>query len=124
MIFVESLVEIVDNSGGKQGKCIRVLTPRSSVGRRPAVLGNFVLIAMRRVLAMKKIKKGSIYKGLIVRTVKIVERSIGFLKFDHNAVILLNKKNEPLGSRIRGVLGKETRENRNVKISSLALGLI
>jgi large subunit ribosomal protein L14 len=124
MIFVESLIDIVDNSGGKQGKCIRVLTPLSIICRRPGTIGNFVLVAMQKIFIMKKIKKGSIYKGLIVRTLKIIERSIGFLKFDQNAIILLNKKNEPIGSRIKGILGKETRENRNVKIVSLSLGLI
>jgi large subunit ribosomal protein L14 len=124
MIFVESLLEIVDNSGGKQGRCIRVLTPVSLNCKRPGLLGNFILITVRKILIIKKVKKGNIYKGLIVRTSKIVERSIGFLKFDKNSIILLNKKNEPIGSRIKGILGKETRENKNVKITSLATGII
>jgi large subunit ribosomal protein L14 len=123
MIFVESLVDIVDNSGGKQGKCIRILSPISLVCRRPGIIGNFVLIVLRKITLIRKVKKGSIYKALIVRICKIVERSIGFLNFDQNAVVLLNKKNEPLGSRIKGLLGKETRENKTVKVVSLAFGL-
>ncbi len=124
MIFVESILDVVDNSGGKQGKCIRILTPISLVCRRPGLLGNYILVTLRKVITLKKVKKGSIYKGLIIRTVKIVERAIGFLKFDKNAVILLNKKNEPLGSRIKGILGKEVREMKNTKVVTLASGLL
>lgn len=124
MLFVETIVDIVDNSGGKQGKCIRILTPISLICRRSGTIGNYILITLRKVIFFKKVKKGSIYKGLIIRTRKTVERSIGFLRFDKNAVILLNKKNEPLGSRVKGVLGKEIREFKNTKVLSLALGLL
>lgn len=124
MIFVESILEVVDNSGGKQGKCIRILSPVTLRCKVPGVLGSFVLVSLRKVLPLRKVKKGCIYKGLIVRTRKVVRRVIGYLKFDSNAVVLLNKKNEPLGSRIKGVLGKETRELKNAKVVSLALGII
>jgi large subunit ribosomal protein L14 len=124
MIFVESIIDIADNSGGKQGKCIRILTPISLICRRPGVLGNYILLTLRKIILLKKVKKGSIYKGLIIRTLKIVERAIGYLKFDKNAVVLLNKKNEPLGSRVKGIIGKEVRETKNSKVVTLALGLL
>jgi large subunit ribosomal protein L14 len=124
MVFVESLVEVVDNSGGKQGRCIRILTPISVFCRRPGTLGNYILISLRRLLLFKKVKKSSIYKGLIVRTLRIVKRSVGLLNFDRSAIVLLNRKNEPLGSRIKGSIGKEIRENNITKVISLALGII
>jgi large subunit ribosomal protein L14 len=124
MIFVESILEVVDNSGGKQGKCIRVLTPISLTCRRFGTLGNYILLTLRKVIPLKKVKKGSIYKGLIIRTIRLVERSIGFLQFDKNSAILLNKKNEPIGSRIKGLLGKEVRETKNSKVITLAAGLL
>jgi large subunit ribosomal protein L14 len=124
MIFVESLVDVVDNSGGKQGKCIRILTPITLVCRRPGFLGNYILISLRKLLLHKKVKKSSIYKGLIVRTLNIVKRAVGFLQFDKNAIILINKKNEPLGSRIKGVIGKEIRDFNISKVVSLSIGLI
>lgn len=124
MILIETFVKIADNSGAKVGQCIKVLTPVSLGSKIVARIGNFILIALKKVLPSKKVKKGGIYKALIIRMKKQVNRVIGYLSFDVNAIVLLNKKNEPLGTRISGILGKELREFKHAKIVSLSSGVL
>jgi large subunit ribosomal protein L14 len=124
MIFVETFVKIADNSGARVAQCIKVLTPISLKTSLAAVIGSFIIVTLKKVLPAKKVKKGSLYKGIVVRIKKIVNRVIGQISFDLNSIILLTKKEEPIGSRIIGILGKEVRELNQTKIISLSSGLL
>jgi large subunit ribosomal protein L14 len=124
MIFVETYLRISDNSGGKICQCIKVLSPVSLKSKIGGTIGSFILVTLKKVLPLKKVKKGSIYKGLIIRVKKTVNRVIGYLSFDINSIVLLNKKNEPFGSRINGILGKEIRELKQGRLVSLSSGLL
>ena len=124
MVQVQTSIKIIDNSGAKLGKCIKVLTPKSMKGNMIASVGDLILVTLKRVIPLKKVKKGTIYKALLVRSKKILKRVIGYLFFEDNAAILLNKKDEPIGSRISGIIGKEIRELKFTKIVSLVSGII
>lgn len=124
MLRSESIVNIIDNSGAKTGKCIKILTPVSSTGYKVAQVGDIIMVSLQKVLPDKKIKKGGKYKALIVSTKAPVKRAIGHIKFNKNAVILLNKNDEPFGTRLNSYIVKEIREKHFSKIVSLAVGLV
>ena len=124
MLRSESVVKIVDNSGAKKGKCIKVLTPVSTQGYKVAKVGDTIMISLKRVLPDKKVKKGNKYKALIVTTKQYIKRALGNIRFNKNSVILLNKNAEPLGSRLNSHIVKEIRERRFSKTVTLAVGLL
>jgi large subunit ribosomal protein L14 len=118
MIQTQSMLEVADNSGAKRVQCIRVL---GGSRRRYARLGDIVVVAVKEALPDGTVKKGTVQKGVIVRTKKETRRSDGsYIRFDQNAVVLINAQMEPIGTRIFGPVARELRWKDFMKIISLA----
>ena len=118
MIQQESRLTVADNSGAKEVLCIRVL---GGTKRRYASVGDKIVVAVKHALPSGNIKKGSVSKAVIVRTKKEVRRADGsYIRFDDNAVVLLNNTDEIRGTRIFGPVARELREKQFMKIVSLA----
>ena len=121
MIFPKTILKTDDNSGAKYVKCLRILETKSTKGKKKfAVLGDIILISVRRSKSDKKVKKGNVFKAIVVRTIKSVKRENGWVYFNDNAVVLLNKKMLPLGTRIFGPIGRDIRFRKMTKILSNA----
>ena len=118
MIQQESRLRVADNSGAKEVLCIRVL---GSSGKRYATLGDKIVVTVKNAVPAAGTKKGTVIRAVIVRTKKRVRRKDGsYIRFDDNAVVLLNEQNEPIGTRIFGPVARELREKQYMKIISLA----
>jgi large subunit ribosomal protein L14 len=118
MIQVESKLEVADNSGAKQVRCIKVL---GGSRRRYAGLGDIIVVSVIECLPNTKVKKGEIARAVIVRTSQEHRRSDGsYIKFDKNSAVLITKEKEPIGTRIFGPVARELRAKRFMKIVSLA----
>ena len=118
MIQTQSILEVADNSGAKRVMCIRVL---GGSRRRYARLGDIVVVAVKEALPDGNVKKGTVQKGVIVRTKKETRRPDGsYIRFDQNAVVLINAAMEPIGTRIFGPVARELRWKEFMKIISLA----
>lgn len=118
MIQQETMLTVADNSGAKQAQCFRVL---GGTRRRYAYLGDVVVCAVKQAIPGGAVKKGDVVKGVVVRTTKEQRRKDGsYVRFDENAVVLINDKLEPIGTRIFGPVARELREKRFMKIVSLA----
>ena len=112
------MLTVADNSGAKQAKCFRVL---GGSKRRYAYLGDVVVCAVKQAIPGGTVKKGDVVKGVVVRTRKEQRRRDGsYIRFDENAVVLINEKHEPIGTRIFGPVARELREKKFMKIVSLA----
>ena len=117
MIQTESRLRVADNSGAKEVLCIRVL---GGTRRRYATLGDVIVVTVKDATP-GGIKKGTVTKAVIVRVRKEVRRKDGsYIRFDDNAVVLLNASLEPRGSRIFGPVARELRDKDYMKIVSLA----
>ena len=118
MIQQESRMKVADNSGAKEALCIRVL---GGTKRRYASLGDTVVVAVKSATPNGSVKKGTVSKGVVVRTKKEVRRSDGsYIRFDDNAIVLLNANDDMRGTRIFGPVARELREKDFMKIVSLA----
>ncbi len=118
MIQQESVVKVADNSGAKKALVIRVL---GGTRRRYAGLGDKVVVAVKDALPNGTVKKSDVAKAVVVRTVKETRRKDGsYIKFDENAVVIINDQGEPRATRIFGPVARELREKRYMKIVSLA----
>jgi large subunit ribosomal protein L14 len=118
MIQQESMVRVADNSGAKRALVIRVL---GGTRRRYARLGDIVVVAVKDALPNGTVKKADVAKAVVVRTVKETRRKDGsYIKFDENAVVIINDQGEPRATRIFGPVARELREKRYMKIVSLA----
>lgn len=118
MIQQESRLAVADNSGAKQAYCIRVL---GGTKKRYASIGDLVVVSVKSAIPSGNIKKGAVSKAVVVRTHKEVRRKDGsYIRFDDNAVVLLNTSGEMLGTRIFGPVARELREKNFMKIVSLA----
>lgn len=118
MIQAQSKLYVADNTGAKYVLCIKVL---GGSKRRYANIGDIIKVTVKSAIPKGKVKNGEIYNAVIVRTVHGVRRIDGSLiKFDRNAVVLLNTKLELIGTRIFGPVTRELRVNRFMKIISLA----
>ena len=118
MIQQESRLTVADNSGAKNVLCIRVL---GGTGRRYASLGDKIVVSVKDALPQGNVKKGQVTKAVIVRTKKEVRRSDGsYIRFDDNAVVLLNEAGEMRGTRIFGPVARELRDKQYMKVVSLA----
>ena len=118
MIQQESMVKVADNSGAKRALVIRVL---GGTRRRYAGLGDRVVVAVKDALPNGTVKKSDVAKAVVVRTVKETRRKDGsYIRFDENAVVIINDNGEPRATRIFGPVARELREKKYAKIVSLA----
>lgn len=118
MIQTESVLDVADNSGARKVKCIKVL---GGSKRKYARVGDIIVVAVREASPGGKVKKGEIQRAVVVRTAKELRRSDGsYIRFDTNSAVLINKDNDPIGSRIFGPVARELRAKKFMKIVSLA----
>lgn len=118
MIQAESRLSVADNSGAKEVLCIKVL---GGSKRRYAGVGDVIVVSIKDAIPRGKVKKGDVQKAVIVRTKHPVRRDDGMqIAFDRNAVVLIDKQGEPIGSRIFGPVTRELRAAGYMKIISLA----
>lgn len=118
MIQTETILNVADNSGATKVKCIKVL---GSSKKRYARLGELIVVSVKEAKPGGTVKKKSVERAVVVRVTKEVPREDGSLiKFDENAVVIVNKDGNPKGSRVFGPIGRELREKGYQKIISLA----
>ncbi|GAB4379616.1 MAG: 50S ribosomal protein L14 [Salibacteraceae bacterium] len=118
MLQQESRMKVADNSGAREVLCIRVL---GGTKRRYASIGDLVVVSVKDALPSGNVKKGQVSRAVVVRTKKEVRRADGsYIRFDENAVVLLNNAGEMRGTRIFGPVARELREKQFMKIVSLA----
>jgi large subunit ribosomal protein L14 len=118
MIQQESRLTVADNSGAKEVLCIRVL---GGTKKRYASVGDKIVVTIKHALPSGNAKKGAVAKAVVVRTRKEIRRADGsYIRFDDNAVVLLNNNDELRGTRIFGPVARELREKQFMKIVSLA----
>ncbi|XBC43590.1 MAG: 50S ribosomal protein L14 [Buchnera aphidicola (Meitanaphis flavogallis)] len=118
MIQEQSILDVADNSGARVALCIKVL---GGSRRRYANIGDVIKVAIKEAIPRGKVKKGEIYKAVVVRTKKGIKRIDGsIIRFDINSCVILNNNDQPLGTRIFGPVTRELRNERFMKIISLA----
>ena len=118
MIQMETNLDVADNSGARRLQCIKVL---GGSKRRYATVGDTIVVSVKEAIPRGRVKKGDVMKAVVVRTAKGIRRPDGSLiRFDRNAVVLVDDKNEPRGTRIFGAVARELRERGFMKIISLA----
>jgi large subunit ribosomal protein L14 len=118
MVQTTTTLDVADNSGAKKIMCIRVL---GGTRRKYASLGDVIVVSIKEAMANAKVKKGDVARAVIVRTKKEVSRQDGsYIRFDSNSAVLVDKDNEPIGTRIFGPVARELRAKRFMKIISLA----
>ena len=117
MIQMQTMVNVADNTGAKTARCIKVL----GSNRRYAGLGDIVVVAVQRALPNGGVGKKAVVKGVVVRTRKPYRRVDGsYVRFDANEIVLVDNDNNPRGTRIFGAVARELRDQRFMKIISLA----
>ena len=118
MIQMQSNLFVADNSGAKKIQCIKVL---GGSKRRFASIGDIIVVSTKDAIPRAKVKKGEVFKAVIVRTSKEFTRNDGStIRFDKNAAVLLDKQEEPVATRIFGPVTRELRTKKFMKIISLA----
>lgn len=118
MIQQQTILEVADNSGARKVMCIKVL---GATRRRYATIGDIIVVSVKDVSPGGKVKKGDVKKAVIVRTKFATRRKDGsYIRFDDNAVVLINETGESLGTRIFGPVARELRARNYMKIISLA----
>ncbi len=118
MIQTESMLDVADNTGAKRALCIRVL---GGTRRRYASLGDVIVLTVKKAVPGSDVKAGTVLRGVIVRTRKPVRRPDGSsIRFDSNAVVLIDAEMNPRGTRIFGPVARELRQKNFMKIVSLA----
>ena len=118
MIQMQSNLFVADNSGARKIQCIKVL---GGSKRRSASIGDIIVVSIKDAIPRAKVKKGDVYKAVIVRTSKDFQRKDGTsIRFDKNAAVLLDKQEEPIATRIFGPVTRELRSKKFMKIISLA----
>jgi large subunit ribosomal protein L14 len=118
VIQATTVLDVADNSGAKKVYCIKVL---GGSRRRYASIGDVIMVSVREAIPGAKVKKGEVARAVIVRTARELARPDGsFIKFDGNSAVLINKENEPIGTRIFGPVARELRAKCFMKIILLA----
>ena len=118
MIQMETNLDVADNSGARRVQCIKVL---GGSKRKYATVGDTIVVSIKEAIPKGRVKKGQVMKAVVVRTAKGVRRPDGSLiRFDRNAAVLIDKQNEPIGTRIFGPVTRELRARQFMKIISLA----
>jgi len=124
MIQMQTLMDVADNTGAKTVRCIRVL---GGTKRRTAGLGDVVVVSIQKAIAgaPDQFKKGRVTRGVIVRTRKGSRREDGsYVRFDSNAIVLVDNDGNPRGTRIFGAVARELRDRKYMKIISLAAEVV
>tara|TARA_B100000029_G_scaffold32310_1_gene30857 strand:+ start:8478 stop:8837 length:360 start_codon:yes stop_codon:yes gene_type:complete len=115
---MQSNLFVADNSGARKIQCIKVL---GGSKRRFASIGDIIVVSIKDAIPRGKVKKGDVYKAVVVRTKKDFMRPDGtIIRFDRNAAVLLDKQEEPIATRIFGPVTRELRTKKFMKIISLA----
>jgi len=118
MIQTESVLDVADNSGAKRVRCFKVI---GGSKRKYASVGDIIVVSIKDAAPNGKVKKGQLTRAVVVRTRKEIRRRDGsYIRFDTNSAVLLNKDNEPVGTRIFGPVARELRAKQFMKIVSLA----
>ncbi len=118
MIMEQTMLDVADNSGAKMAKCIKVL---GGSRRVYASVGDIIVVAIKKAIPNGVVKKGDVAKGVIVRTKKNIRRDDGsYLKFDRNAIVIVDDDGSPKGTRIFGAVARELRQKNFMRIISLA----
>lgn len=118
MIQMQTQLDVADNSGARRVQCIKVL---GGSKRKFASVGDVIVVSVKEAIPRGRVKKGDVHKAVVVRTAKEIHRQDGTgIRFDRNAAVLLNRQNEPIGTRIFGPVTRELRARRFMKIISLA----
>jgi large subunit ribosomal protein L14 len=118
MIQMQTKLDVADNSGSRLLQCIKVL---GGSKRKTASVGDVIVVSIKEAIPRGRVKKGDVHRAVIVRTSKEVKRNDGTcIRFDKNAAVLVNKSNEPIGTRIFGPVTRELRGKKFMKIVSLA----
>ena len=118
MIQMQSNMDVAENSGARRVQCIKVL---GGSKRRTAGVGDIVVVSVKEAIPRGRVKKGDVQRAVIVRTRYDIQRPDGtVIRFDKNAAVLINKNNDPIGTRIFGPVTRELRAKNFMKIISLA----
>jgi large subunit ribosomal protein L14 len=118
MIQMQTILDVADNTGAKRAMCIKVL---GGTHRRYAGLGDIIVASVKKSMPGSDVKPGTVVKGVIVRTAKNVRRKDGsYIRFDKNAMVIVDNDGNPKGTRIFGAVARELREKNYKKIISLA----
>jgi large subunit ribosomal protein L14 len=118
MIQMQSVLSVADNSGARRVSCIKIV---GASNKKYANIGDVIIANIKEAIPASKVKKGEVVRAVVVRTVKSTKRTDGsHIKFDENSVVLINKDNEPIGTRIFGPVARELRAKRFMRIISLA----
>jgi large subunit ribosomal protein L14 len=118
MIQLRTILEIADNSGAKKASCIKVV---GRSGKKYAEIGDILTVNIKEVMPESGVKKGEVAKAVLVRSKAPIRRKDGsYLKFDDNAIVLIDNQKNPRGTRIFGPVARELREKNFMKIVSLA----
>ncbi len=118
MIQMQTILDVADNSGAKVAYCIKVL---GGTRRRTASLGDIIVVSIKKAIPGGAVKAGDVAKGVIVRVAREVRRPDGsYVRFDKNAVVLIDNDKNPRGTRIFGAVARELRDKKFMKIVSLA----
>lgn len=118
MVQIQTRLNVADNSGARELMCIKVL---GDSRRRYARIGDLISCSVKNAIPGGNVKKGEVVKAVVVRTRKETRRRDGsYIRFDENAAVIINKENEPVGTRIFGPVARELRERNFMRIVSLA----
>lgn len=118
MIQMQTLLDVADNTGAKKAQCIKVL---GGTHRRYASLGDVIVASVKKAMPGSEVKAGTIVKGVIVRVRKNTRREDGsYVRFDKNALVIIDNDGNPKGTRIFGAVARELRDRSFMKIVSLA----
>ncbi|HEV2362640.1 MAG TPA: 50S ribosomal protein L14 [Caulobacteraceae bacterium] len=118
MIQMQTNLEVADNSGARRVMCIKVL---GGAGRRYASVGDRIIVSVKEAIPRGRVKKGDVLQAIVVRTAQAIKRRDGSaIRFDRNAAVIVNKQDEPIGTRIFGPVPRELRAKNHMKIISLA----
>ena len=122
MIQMQSVLDVADNTGAKRVMCIKVL---GGTRRRYARIGDIIVVSVKKALPSSEIKTGTVVRGVIVRQKANLRRDDGsYVRFDDNALVLLDSDNNPKGTRIFGAVARELRAKNFMKIISLAAEVV
>ncbi len=122
MIQMQTVLDVADNTGAKRAMCIKVL---GGSRRRYARVGDVIVASIKKSLPGVEMKAGTVVRGVIVRTSKAIRRNDGsYVRFDQNAMVIIDKDGNPRGTRIFGAVARELRQKKYMKIISLATEVV